>query len=546
MAKEEKNSKYTDFAYRPELRLHFGGLVNSELPESLGYEQSPNLLNVRPLGKGRYGVRNGIEMLGNENTDPGVIHSIYNFKKGTTEILIRTFAQKIQSLVTATWTDVPGIGSITITTNLNFGFINDRTYVYMGNGVDDFMYWDGTASNIVQSNADGKPKGNIYELYLNRLIVAGDTTNPATIYYSKTGNTLNFLFSTPRVPDDGGSLLIGNGGDPITSIKSMTLADATSALIVFKKSSRIYAVTFAADGTPGIKELKKGTGAINHRSTFDFENDIMYVEENNNIQTLGVKDGVETILTKTQASNDLDGEIPNLDFSNACGFYFNRKKFAIYSAASFGSTTNDTCFVYFTKYASWWKWSGINANQFAEYNKKLVWASSIDLNVYQLTDGFDDMGNSILSYRDTKDIDLADIPNMPMGTGFRFKQCRFWFIEGYMSANSLLKFVTIFDDDEDSTQTTEAAGTSDIVSEEVSLTLGRKVFGFDSFGGSAESPTNFPMQHFIARISLDLFSFQKIRLRIEQSEVGAPYIITKICPWMGLQPDDMFPDDNKI
>ena len=546
MAKSDRNAIHTDYAYRPELRIHSGGLVNSEIPETLGYDQSPNLLNVRPLGRGRYGMRNGIEMLGNATAGSGALQSLYTFKKGTTEILTRTYAQKIQYLNSATWTDVPGLGAITVTTNLKFGFANDRTYMYLGNGVDDFMYWDGTASNIVQSNSLGKPKGNIYEFYLNRLCVAGDVANPATLYYSKTGNALDFTFGSPRVADDGGSLLIGNGGDPITSLKSLILAEGTSALIVFKKSSRIYSVTFSAEGLPAIKELKKYTGAVNDRTTLYFGNDLMYVEENNNIQMLGIKEGVETILSKQQASNDLDEATPDLDFSNACAFYFNRKKFAIFTAASFGSTTNDVSFVYFEKYQSWWKWSGINANQYAEYNKRLVWASSIDLNVYQMNDAFDDLGNSILSYRDTKDIDLADLKDSPMGIGFRYKQCRYWFIEGFMSANSVLRFKTIYDANEDNSAETVITGTDDVVDEQIALVLGRKVFGFDAFGGSAESPSNFPMQHFVARISIDAFSFQKIRLRIEQSEVGAPYVITKICPWIGVQPDDMFPDSRKI
>lgn len=549
MPQKRPTTSYIEHRFRPEFRVHSGGLVNSETPENLRSDQSPDLLNVRPLAFGRWGMRNGIARLGDSTSGSGEILSLWNFKRVGSETLIRTYLAKIQYLNgSSVWTDVPGLGSITVTSGGTFGFANDKTYVYMGNALDDFMYWDGSGS-ITQTSANDVPRGNIYSFYLKRLCIAGNTTNPATVYYSKTGNAIDFRFSSPRVADDGGSILVGDGGDAITALKSLITPDGNSTLLVFKKSTRIYGITFATDGTPSVKELKKDTGAINDRTTIEFENDVMYVDEGNNVQTLGYRENIQNDLQKEQASYDLEGETPDLTFDDGCAYYFKRKKFAIFCAKSFGSDINDTCFVYFTRYKSWWKWNGINANQFVEYNSRLTWASSSDRNVYYLTDNYDDLDAPIRSYRDSKDIDLADLDAAPMGVGFRYKQTRYWFVEGYVSPNCKLTFKIIMDGDEDNAIIAELDGTDGAVSEGAFSVFGRKIFGREAFGGAALSPTAFPLQQFLLRISVDTYSFRKARLRIEQNDseaVGAPYVITKHCPWIAILEDDKFPDDNKI
>ncbi len=672
---------YDLYPYRLEMGNISGGLNNTELPQRLTINESPDLLNCRPLAADKWGQRNGIEIVGNRLTSNGVIWSLWNFKKlaGAKETLIRsrdaileyintltniqgiisitvnpantntwvvafngtnitfTFVSAIgvtagnvligataadtlnnlldllqhpsvtnanhvalsapnQTLVgyltwtllgsnivgnannvllttlvpvsfatggdtfvvnlpAASWTQVPGATGYS--PNLKFGFANDLTRVYYGNGYDPLAYWDGTSGNIVTFGSTYR--GNILAFYLQRLIIAGDPANPANIYYSKTGIPTDFTFGSPRNPADGGVLTVGDGGDEITSLKTLIASNGTSSLLVFKKSTRIYAITFATDGTPDIKEPKSDTGSVTDRMTFAFENDIMYTDENNNIQTFGTKSGIYNTLQKTQASNNLDSQTKDMDFSGGCGFYFKRQKFAVVCGKSFGATVNDTLFAYYLKYRSWWLWTGINANQFAEYNKHLCYASSVDQNVYRIGDRYDDLpdptgtGNPISCYRSTKDIDGTEFMlsknnagqrrlRIP-GVSMRYKQARFIWVEGFISSNGKIDVSLISNSDPTQIVTKSILGNGKQVDASILVSLGEKVFGLDAFGGFASSSDTFPVKHFLARVSFDLYSCLRFRVKIGQQKVGAPFVIINVLPWFMIQPDEFF-DDN--
>lgn len=474
---------------------------------------------------------------------------------GTTvgEMLVRSWGTTLEylddftvsGLVTPTWTAVPGIPEYA--QDREFGFAHDQQLLYYGNGIQNFSTWDGNITHDI-TEYSGNPKGNIYALYLLRLLIAGDPNAPATIYYSKTANTTDFTFSSPRNPDDGGALTIGDGGDPITSLKTLITPDGNSSVIVTKRSTRIYEMTIAEDGTPALKELKTGTGSINDRGTVIVENDIFYPEEHNHFQSLGLKQEVLFDLSKTQASNVIDDRTPDYNFDKICGFYFTRQKFAIWSFKDFGSAVNDTQLVYYTKFNSWWRWKGLAANQFEDYKGQLVWASSVNTAVYGLTGGFDDTGNAIQSYRSTRDEDVSSLKHRgtPLGLAGRFKKARYWVVMGYIAPGARIDFTLMFNADPNQTMVRTVHGTDAVVSEGVTTTLGRVVVGRDLFGGAPASAEAFPMRFFLARISYEAYGFLFCRFTPEVNGAGMPYIITHMIPWMEIMPDNYWPDDNKI
>lgn len=547
-------TNYGEHQLRMEINQHWGGLINSDLAETIQSHQSPNLLNCRPLGLGKWGPRNGIARVGNATAGAGKCAGLYTFALPNSEILVRAddnlTNQILQYLDAAdnTWKNV--LGATTLTTGKEIGFVNDISFLYFGNGVNAFARWDGVAADTIATYA-GNPKGNIYAFYIRRLLIAGDPAAPAVLYYSKTGNAIDFTFSAPRLPDDGGSILLGDGGDAITAIKTLITPSGASSAIVFKKSTRIYDVTFAVDGTPTVKEIKTGTGSINNRSATIVENDIMYVDGAGKgvIRALGFKENIQNDLQTMPLSDFIDAETPDYDFSVAAGIYFKKESFAIITAKSYQATQNDTAFVHYRKYKSWWRWNGINATQFAIYGGLLCWSNAFDRNVYQLTTAFDDLGNPISVLYDTYDADLSDIRAIRrarlLGLAMRMKQCRFLFLAGYISPGGTLTVRIIFDADESKYQEKTIKGTDGVVDQGVSISFGSNVQGNGAFGGSAQSATNFPMSPFIARLSFDAYSFFKMRVRVISQGAGTPFLVTKYLPWVKLMPDEYFPDVKK-
>ncbi|HQB65705.1 MAG TPA: hypothetical protein PK616_07430, partial [Fibrobacteraceae bacterium] len=124
-------------------QLFGGGLATQEEPNKISIDASPDLLNIRPIGQGSYGPRNGITRVGDEITAVGARTGIFTFAKGLTEILVSPRGTTIEYLRTSdnTWQPLPGIGSYT--EGSKFGFANDNKYLYFCNAVEDFAIWDG-------------------------------------------------------------------------------------------------------------------------------------------------------------------------------------------------------------------------------------------------------------------------------------------------------------------------------------------------------------------------------------------------------------------
>ena len=105
--------------------------------------QSPYLKNVDYTSRFAFTKRRGLEILGNSTAGTGSVKSLYTFvKRDGTEILMRSYAQRMQYLNGSTWTDISGATSFTA--DLKFDFETYKDTVYFCNGTDDFMSWPGS------------------------------------------------------------------------------------------------------------------------------------------------------------------------------------------------------------------------------------------------------------------------------------------------------------------------------------------------------------------------------------------------------------------
>lgn len=605
--------------------LFGGGLATQEESNKIGDNQSPDMINVRPIGRGAYGMRNGISRVGDEDVSQGSRKSIYNFTRPGVQQLVSSKLTTLQYLDSETWTQIPGMP--TLTADQRFGFANDETYLYGCNGVDDFFVWNGSARSITiftaesaanlitsaghglingdliaLSNSGGAlpavlvanlyyfvisattdtfkvsltlggsevnftdngtgtnsfykgsislstyPKGKIFAVYAGRLFASGMSDAKASVKWTSVKVSANAM--PDFVGTGSGTQLLGDGGDEITAMRIFTVPAGESAgqkgLFIFKKSSRIYQCLFDATGTVSFKEMIVGKGAKNQQSTVTVENDILFVDNGNNIASLGFSKDVQNQLRTDSVSSLIDRTTYDANFDNACAVYFPKRRMVMLTFESFASDTNNKTLVYFYDFQSWWEWRGINANEYAIYNDEIVWASSTDLNVYKYDETkFDDMDGPILSYRATKDVEYDDRNGLPIMD--HYKQTRFMMVRGYISPAGSMTLRAVFEGNSDITQEATFSGTDeDITTENISIYFGSNVFGYQVFGGSVESPTDFPLREFTVVLSLDAYSAFRTRLYTEVQGVGTPYLVTMIAFWGELQQDEKLPSGIKI
>lgn len=611
-----------------------GGLSTQEEPQKIPINASPDLLNVRPIGQGAYGPRNGISRVGNEITGTGGRSGIFNFTKGLTEILISPRGTTIEYLRESdnTWQPLPGIGAYT--DGARFGFANDNKYLYFCNAVEDFTIWDGkdlsgaitvNVDNTITSTDHGlvagdlvkftnvggalpsgitagvvyyvistgltadafkvsttfggstiditdagsgtntfsssvktfsaNPKGNIMQLFNNRLWMAGMTASPTTVQYSVInvgGTTPSFDFASAG----SGAYAFNRDGGYLTALRIFTLSDGTKALKVFKKSQGTYDVYFDSSGNLAVLDGEQDTGAVNQKSTMNVENDIMYIDNGNNIANIGLRADIQGQIRTDSTTTGLDRTTTALNFNDACSIYWKKRKMAMYTGKSYGADNNDVTLVYFYDFKSWWRWSGIYAVEYTIYKDEVVWASSVDQNVYKYDETkFDDLDGPINSYFMTKDVEFED----EIGNGYSdlYKTARYAVFKGYISPGvidendvrigGVMDVGIIYDGNKEQKVSATFSGSDEnITTGEITISFGSVVFGNQAFGGTSLSETSFPMREFFVVVSLDLYSFLRARLFIELQGVGAPYLVTFMGLYAEIHDIDKWPSEIKI
>jgi len=276
-------------------------------------------------------------------TETTSIHSLFNFeKKDGTSFFLRVKDNYLQKFNTSTnlWENT----SKTVTAGAKFGYITDSAgdVMYACNAVDSMWKFDGTTFTDYASS----PKGNILEIFEDKLYVAGVTTEPRSVYYSNSGVLTTFT---------GTDVFKPLGTDKITSLKNYY-----GFLIVFKEKS-IWKVSRVQDtlGTYYNKqELQSGNyGACSTKAVSWVENDIWFFT-GKEVRAFGFKDqqtgvlGINSSVLSEQIKESLTN-INQSNFSNVVCWYNNRR-FYLSVGISSSTTTNDTLFVCHTLYNNSW------------------------------------------------------------------------------------------------------------------------------------------------------------------------------------------------
>jgi len=274
-------------------------------------------------------------------------HSLFHYKKKNgLSFKLRGHGTKLQRYMESEreWYDISN--SPTFTAGALFGYVVYDNNLYFGNAVESMYKFDGATFTEYAS----APKGNIFEVFEDRLFISGVIAEPLNVYYSNVGVPTTFT------PTD---LLKPLGTDKVNALKNYY-----GNLLIFKALS-IWKLTFVYDSTVTLfvpkLELQNGNyGACSRLSVTWAENDIWFftgVE----VRSIGYKDQQTGVLgvNPTVISDEIKETLKLIaidNYENVVVFYNNRR---FYLGIPVTTDTNDTIFVCHLLYGNkWTKYTG--------------------------------------------------------------------------------------------------------------------------------------------------------------------------------------------
>ncbi len=267
--------------------------------------------------------------------------------------------------VTPIWEDL----SPTYTSGAEFGFVVYNNELWGGNGVESHFKWDGTTFTTYAT----APKGNIYEVFEDRLFISGVTTEPLTVYYSGVSAPETF----------GATGLV----KPLGTDHIKALRNYYGILMIFKSQS-IWKLTFIYDQianifVPKLELQTNNYGACSRKSVSWVENDLWFFT-GREVRSIGYQDnatgafGVNNSVISDNIKETLK-LILAINFDKIVTFYDDRR---FYLAIPLSSTTSNTVFVCHLLYKkAWTKYSGrdkAKINDFITIDDVIYTSKSID------------------------------------------------------------------------------------------------------------------------------------------------------------------------
>lgn len=227
------------------------------------------------------------------------------------------------------------------TADAEFGFYVYDNVLYGGNSYENYFSWTGT----VFVEYETAPKGNILEVFEDRMFVSGVRAAPTTIYFSEVSAPTNFA----------SNLIQPLGQDFVTGMKNYY-----GVFMVFKEHS-IYKITFIFDQVDSLYipkyELQSGNyGACSRKAVSWVENDLWFFT-GTEVRSIGFKDQQTGVfgVNKTVISEAIKETlklIPIASYNLITTFYSNRRFYLSIPLTS--TTSNDTVFVCHLLYGNNW------------------------------------------------------------------------------------------------------------------------------------------------------------------------------------------------
>jgi hypothetical protein len=392
-------------------------------------------------------------------------------------------------------------GEVTINVDSTTGFpasgtlrIGTTDVTYSGATATSFTGAVGTpaaADNLPISQAvqtySGNPKGNIYIAFDNRLFVAGITASPQAVYFSRYADATDYTSATvitAATADDPGIFNLVEGGGPVTAM----VCDE-QFLYMFKENI-IYSATLS-DSLYSLAPLKpfdgrsQTTGAKSKRSVFVGGNSVFFVSKDNQIYSLQRVEQLD-YPQMVPISENIQPTVDGLDFSSLSGIVYGR--LAYFSCrASADSDNNDVVLVYNIHHGTWdTPVINFGASDWTVYKidgvERLLFGDAFSSNIWKVTDTPVDYEYSTTASWRTKQYDF--------GQESTLKQLDAVFLEGYIDGNTELTVNLYLDDNgfTDLTSTVITGTETDFLFSTTTLNaFGLTPFGTEVFGSNVDS-----------------------------------------------------------
>lgn len=310
----------------------------------------------------------------------------------------------------------------TFTAGALFGSIEYNNDLYFGNAVDNYSKFDG--SLITQYAL--LPKGNVFEVFEDRIFVSGVPAEPLTIYYSNVADPITF---------GGTSVLKPLGTDKVTG-----LVNYYGSLILLKLNT-VWKMTFVYDQVaaaflPKLELINRNYGCIGFRAYGWVENDIWFFT-GSEVRAIGFKDQQTGILglDPSVISNDIKETLkllPETALTKSVLFYNDRK---VYLGVGLGSDI-DTIFVSHLLYKrAWCKIKNRKKSYLRSIDSRdgvVYFASSNEAKLYRWNSTWNDLGVAISAYVNFKEYEDKDFSQTSI---FRYIDIKFKNLQSKVTFN---------------------------------------------------------------------------------------------------------------
>jgi hypothetical protein len=439
--------------------------------------------------------------------------------------MMRTFADTVQyyNAANSAFADI----QTGFTADKKFGFatyaINDE--VYFGNGTDVSQQWNGTSAREVSSVSIG----NIFLTHESRLFVTGLSAAQNSIYYSQSGDPLDFTGNISASAGQGGIQKFGAEGDQINTLRQW------KDKILVGKPDTLWTFQFELDygtssETPIAKPLitSESVGPSNNESTIGVDDIMSWVTETKKIKALQ-ESTVEDALNINNLSDTIEPTLNDLNFASAASIYFDRKIFIACRETT--AAFNNIVLVYDMKYNAWARFVGWNASSWVIWNNELYYGDSQITKTYKALTGRNDATYNIAAEWLSKEIDF----------GFpQIKKVSYeLYVEGFMTSNTSIDFDLYRNGNtDDSIFSKTLVGTDASVDTTSSVAFGEKQYGELPFGSSV--PTAAIGNKFRQKYEIPQDDFHTIQVKVSSNGDGQIYRITHIGFYVKLEDERVF------
>lgn len=403
----------------------------------------------------------------------------------------------------------------------------------------------GTAGTTVAAGATimqgiqqypNNPKGNIFLANSNRMFVAGSSTVASAVYFSKYGDSTNFVNAslvTDTTADSAGIFNLAEGGG---GVSGMALDENAT---YFLKRGLIYKATLT-DALYTLTPLKpfdgKGqiTGSVGE--PFSAENGTVFVTPDKKVYHLTRLPQVD-YPQLVPISDPIKNTVESLYFENYRGISFQDNAYIACSSTENGE--NDRVLVYDLVNKVWQSpITGWNVTDWAIYDNgdglgdQLFFASNNSLNVFKVNttpiDGEFDVSAIAIMNQET------------FGAPAERKFIDNFFLEGYIGQNTTLNISLLFDDNGFTQQLSGSiSGTeSDFIFDTDSLNqFGLNPFGLELLGGSSDLEGLSKFRLYLKN-TLRTIPFYSIQLQLSSESSNAQWRVINVGYKVGIYEQD--------